>query len=441
MLLNSKLLLQKKQQVKFINTVRTLEHKDLELFKAKSKTNNKEENLKKKRNRQSIERKKELISICKQLGANFIETSDLIITKTKPLGVGKTAQVYEGLLRCQVAEINIKEGLTAFKAEEDEKVIIEQDSKGKMHTFLHKLRPKMPKKPRKPRKRQRGISCVSSAGKVLELEPLEVALKVAIKKFTCRFVTETVAKTFLQEIRALCQLNHEGVVSCLGIYVDEIEEHQKPLEPEDNLQLLIIYELCSRGDLRQLKKEGSWPGISFVDRFKMVLPALKALAHIHQQNLVHRDLKIDNILVSENFTLKIGDFGVAKVLKPFGKSNRDGTSESTVKGTLGYTAPEIVGGKARGTKESDVFSIGVILYELVCDYEENGVVFRQSNPLMKPINQYESQFKNNKHIEMLRYSKYVPNELINCISSCLSNNPAERYSSSQVVQVVESLLN
>ena len=85
---------------------------------------------------------------------------------------------------------------------------------------------------------------------------------------------------------------------------------------------------------------------------KDVLTGLKAC---HENGIIHRDIKDDNIFVSENGGYKIGDFGVSKVLK-------DSTKAESLKGTPNYLAPEVYLGKAGYTISVDLYSLGMDSY-------------------------------------------------------------------------------
>lgn len=84
---------------------------------------------------------------------------------------------------------------------------------------------------------------------------------------------------------------------------------------------------------------------------------LYGLNEIHSKNIIHRDIKSDNILLDESKVIKLGDFGVSWIFEE---------SAKTYIGTPYYLSPEIIYGK-RYTTKTDVWSLGVLLYEMMTD--------------------------------------------------------------------------
>lgn len=78
---------------------------------------------------------------------------------------------------------------------------------------------------------------------------------------------------------------------------------------------------------------------------------------MHIKNILHRDIKTQNIFVTKNNILKLGDFGISKQLEATKFTN-------TLKGTPYYMAPEVCAGK-KYDKKADVWSVGIVLYELI----------------------------------------------------------------------------
>ena len=156
------------------------------------------------------------------------------------------------------------------------------------------------------------------------------------------------------EIDILSQIDHPNIVKLFEIF-DE-KEH-----------LDLVMELMTGGELfdRIVEKEH----YSEKEAADTIRPICDAIKYCHALDIIHRDLKPENLLYGskeETSIIKISDFGLARFLQ--------GELATTACGTPGYVAPEILEGKGYG-KEVDYWSIGIILYILLCGfppfYEEN----------------------------------------------------------------------
>lgn len=149
------------------------------------------------------------------------------------------------------------------------------------------------------------------------------------------------------EAEVLAQMNHSNIT----MYIESFVE---------NAKLYIVMENADGGDLSaaiQARKKDMkyWDEEEVMRIFVQICLALK---HVHSANILHRDLKSQNIFLTQKGVVKLGDFGIAKVL--------DATDEQarTQIGTPYYLSPEICESKPYG-RESDVWSLGVLLYELI----------------------------------------------------------------------------
>jgi serine/threonine protein kinase len=155
-------------------------------------------------------------------------------------------------------------------------------------------------------------------------------------------------KEYASEVRIISRLRHRNLVQLLGWC------HEKK-------ELLLVYEFMENGSLdSHLFNNKSL--LTWNTRFKIAQGIASAVLYLHEeweQCVVHRDIKSSNVMLDTSFNAKLGDFGLARLVD----HEKDGQT-THVAGTMGYMAPEYMEtGKA--TKESDVFSFGVVALEIV----------------------------------------------------------------------------
>lgn len=227
---------------------------------------------------------------------------------------------------------------------------------------------------------------------------------VALKKITLS-EKEGMPSTALREISILRNISHENIINILQI-----------VHHED--MLTIVFEYMEYDLMNYVELHGN---ILF-----LINQLISGVHHMHTRNIVHRDLKPHNILVNSNGILKIADFGLARSL---GATDFPYSSEVV---TLWYRAPELLLGATNYGCEIDIWSLGCIIYEMICKKpllpgDNNSMQLLLCNQL------------NLKKLENELINCYgIPKFLTNILCKCLNASPLKRTTADQIVQYLES---
>ena len=181
---------------------------------------------------------------------------------------------------------------------------------------------------------------------------------------------------------------------------------------EDDGKYFIVMEYVEGRTLKQLiKKRGSLTLPEVVD---IMLQLTSAIAHAHESYIIHRDIKPQNVVILEDGRVKIMDFGIAVALNA-----GELTQTNSVMGTVYYIPPEQAnGGKA--TVKSDIYSLGILMYELVTGH----VPFKGENPVEVAIKHMNEDIPT-----ICEYDPEMPQSIENIILKAAAKNPKNRYSS------------
>ena len=178
------------------------------------------------------------------------------------------------------------------------------------------------------------------------------AAKIIPKK---SLVKSRAKQKLISEIKIHKSLHHPNIVAF---------EHY--FEDSENVYLLI--EICLNQTLNELLKRRK--KLTELEVQCYAVQIIKALKYLHSHRVIHRDLKLGNLFISDKMEIKVGDFGLATKLE------FDGERKRTVCGTPNYIAPEILEGKTGHSYEVDIWSLGVIMYTLIIGkppFETNNV--------------------------------------------------------------------
>ena len=154
-------------------------------------------------------------------------------------------------------------------------------------------------------------------------------------------------KEYITEVKIFSQLRHRNLVQLIGWCHDRGE-------------FLLVYEFMPNGSLDS-HLFGSRSQLSWTLRYKVSLGLTSALFYLHEeweQCVVHRDIKSSNVMLDSSFNVKLGDFGLARLM-----DHELGPQTTGLAGTFGYLAPEYIS-TGRASKESDVYSFGVVALEI-----------------------------------------------------------------------------
>ncbi|MFO0648931.1 MAG: serine/threonine-protein kinase [Polyangiales bacterium] len=194
---------------------------------------------------------------------------------------------------------------------------------------------------------------VGGMGAVFEAEQSLLARRVALKVMLRETELGSVAaERFLQEAQAAARVVHPNVVAVLDVGHDAM-----------NQTLSLVHEYLTGVDLRQRLTDGP---LAPREALELLVPVIAALAALHRRGIVHRDIKPENIFFAETdgrvIVPKLIDFGVSKLLDEPGEP-RSLTRTGHLVGTPQYMSPEQARGERRIDAATDVWAIGVVLYE------------------------------------------------------------------------------
>ena len=172
------------------------------------------------------------------------------------------------------------------------------------------------------------------------------ATPIAVKELLVQTISDAFLKIFKSEAQIMAQCQHPNTVRLFGVCLEKGK-------------LALIMEYLEQGSLYNMLGDTDIP-IAWTRRFSIAADIGKGLAYLHSQNILHRDLKSLNILIDKFDVAKITDFGFAKV-----KLESSSTMTNNAQGgTVRWTAPELFLPNASANTASDIYSFGLVLWEI-----------------------------------------------------------------------------
>ncbi|KAJ9182153.1 hypothetical protein P3X46_006179 [Hevea brasiliensis] len=177
--------------------------------------------------------------------------------------------------------------------------------------------------------------------------------------------TAALRASFRQEVAVWHKLDHPNVTKFVGASMGTSNLKIPAKDMSDGQTSLpsraccVVVEYLPGGTLKNYLIRNRRKKLAFKIVVQLALDLSRGLSYLHSKKIVHRDVKTENMLLDSHRTLKIADFGVARVEA---QNPRDMTGET---GTLGYMAPEVLDGKPYN-RSCDVYSFGICLWEIYC---------------------------------------------------------------------------
>ena len=224
--------------------------------------------------------------------------------------------------------------------------------------------------------------------------------------------TANIRSRLLQEGRIQASLRHPNIVAV----TDALEVDGHPA---------LVMEYVDGPSLAEVLEERGALDLPTVERWFTAI--VEAVKYAHNHNLVHRDLKPDNVLMaplSGGYLVKVADFGIAKVVQEYMDERNEGVKTRTGvgMGTPAYMPPEQVTNAGKVDHRADIFSLGAILYEMVTGY--------RAFPGESLLSIYNAAAEGDYEAPgMLRSD--LPDRIIATIEGCLEPHPDQRFASCQ----------
>nr|KJB40949.1 hypothetical protein B456_007G084600 [Gossypium raimondii] len=257
-------------------------------------------------------------------------------------------------------------------------------------------------------------------------EPFEVAIKKLNKNGLQGH------KQWVAEVQFLGVVEHPNLVKLIGYCA---------VDGERGIQCLLVYEFMQNKSLEDHLFRRAFSPLPWKTRLQIILGAAQGLAYLHEGlEIIYRDFKASNVLLDEKLNPKLSDFGLAREGPMAGRTH----VSTAVVGTYGYAAPDYIE-TGHLTDKSDVWSFGVVLYEMLSGRRslERGRP-KAEQKLLDWVKQFPPDSKKFSLIMDPRlenqYSISAAREIAKLADTCLLKSPKQRPKMSEVVERVKRII-
>ncbi|KAI9088288.1 hypothetical protein K1719_030009 [Acacia pycnantha] len=231
-------------------------------------------------------------------------------------------------------------------------------------------------------------------------------------------------REFKSEIQLLLRARHENVVMLLGSF-------------SEGKHRLLVYEYVCNGSLDHHLSQHSRIPLTWEEKIKVAIGVSKGLQYLHENNIVHRDVRPNNILLTHDRQTLLGDFGLA------GDQHQDAIHSTEANGTYGYLAPEYIYAEyGKVSAKIDVYSFGVVLLELITGMRTTDKRLKRRSlvGLARPL------------LKERRYNDLIDERIRNChdfyqlfwmvriAEKCLTRDPQKRLNMVAVVNALSRIM-
>jgi serine/threonine-protein kinase len=233
---------------------------------------------------------------------------------------------------------------------------------------------------------------------VFRARDMQLDRDVAVKVLRGQFgQDEEFVRRFKREAHNAASLSHPNVVQIYDVGMDQE-------------QYFIVMELIEGQTLKELiQSQGPLP---IPEATRIMTEILSALAHAHENRIVHRDIKPHNILIARTGRVKVADFGIARAT-----TTDTVTHTGSIMGSAHYFSPEQANGLPTGEK-SDIYSAGIVLYEMLT----GTVPFQGDSPITVALKHIRDRV-----VPASQLNSEVPRELDEIILRAMEKDPEDRY--------------